>query len=144
MVAPTDTPSLLGQSGRSYSGSMGQLLSSRSVLVARPGSPPGGCLTGLSVPRPRLLVRRLGSWLGCTSRKGGRFQLMVSGGRLPLDQCSGAAGSRAQSPALSPSAHRLHSSRLRQQLHSSSLPSQLGGGVGGGGGLILHFSTRLR
>ena len=94
-------------------------------MVARPGSSPGGCLAGPGVPRPRLMVQRLGRGLGCSSRRGGRFWLVVSGGHLPLDQYSGAIGSRTRSPSLSPSCCRLHGRHLRRQLHGGGLPAEL-------------------
>ena len=63
---------------------------------------------------PNLDVWSDASDVGWGPHLGGKvFRPVVSGGRLPLSQCSGALGSGARSSALSPSGHRLHSFRLR-------------------------------
>ena len=128
------TPLLLGQSGRLYSDPVGRSLPSRSVLVARPGSSPGRCLAGPGVPRPQLLVRRLRHGMGGSSRKGGHFRSVVSGGHLTLAQCSGTLGGGAQSPSFSPSGRRLHSFHLRRQLTKVAYLRNLEG-------LVLQLST---
>ena len=134
------TPSLLGQSRRLCSDPVGRSLPSRFVLVARSRSSPGGCLAGPGNPRPRLLVQHLGLGLGCASRRGGCFQPVVSGGRLLLDQCSGALSGGAWSTPLSPSDRWLHGHHLHQQLHG--LPPELAEWVGGGGGATFSVSQR--
>ena len=121
-VAPTDTPSLLGQSGRFHSGSLGRSLPSRHIVVVRPG-----CLqVGVSLAQvsPDLDFRSDASDVGWGFHLG---EEVISGGHLPVDQCSGTVGSGAQAPALSPSPRRLHSHHLCRQFYSSSLPEALGG-----------------
>ena len=125
-VAPTHSSSFLGQGRRFSADSLERSLPSRSVVVARPGSSSGVCLTTPGAPRPRLLVRRLGCGLGCPSGRRGGFRSVVSGGCRPFNQCSGAVGSGARAPALSPSSSRLHGSHLFRQFYCGGLPAALG------------------
>ena len=66
--------------------SLGSGLPSGSGMVASPKSSPGGHLSGPSQPSPRLLVRRLGRGVGCSSPGRNRFQPLVSEeSRLPIN-----------------------------------------------------------
>ena len=73
-VSPVVSQSILGSRRSLGSGVLDSVLSSRSPVVAPPASPLPGCIPLPSLTRPRLLVRRLGRRVGCSSGSPGRFR----------------------------------------------------------------------
>ena len=73
-VSPVVSQSILGSRRSLGSGVLDSVLPSRSPVVAPPTSPLPRCVPLPSLTRPRLLVRRLGRRVGCSSGSPGRFR----------------------------------------------------------------------
>ena len=76
-------------------------VSSGSPVVAPPASPIPRCVPPPGVSRPRLLVRRLGRRVGCSSGSPRRFRPLGLGAGFSVHQRQRAAGHPARSPPLS-------------------------------------------
>ena len=76
------------------------------------------------IPKPRLLVRRLGRGLGCSLGQGSRCRPLVSRGSLPVHQCQGALSGGEGFPPLSGTDLRVNSCGVRRQFHHSILSEE--------------------
>ena len=102
-------------------------VSSGSPVVASPASPLPGCVPPPGVSQPRLLVRRLGRRVGCSSWSPRRFRPLGPGPGIAVHQCQGAAGHPARSPPLSVVSARSYGRSLLRQRHCGSVSPQGGG-----------------
>ena len=99
-------------------------VSSGSPVVAPPASPLPRCVPPPGVSRPRLLVRRLGRRVGCSSGFPRRFRPLGLGAGISAHQCQRAAGHPARSPPLSVVSVRADSRSLLRQRHCSGVSPQ--------------------
>ena len=96
------------------------------------GTPRAGRLLSASVSPARLVVRRLGCRLGCSSRRSGRFRPLVSNRSSRVHQSAGASGDLFRSPALSSAGPQLLGGRVLRQHDGSCLSEESGGHQVGG------------
>ena len=100
-VSPAVLQSLLGSRRSLGSCGLDGELSSRSPVVAPPASPLPGCVPLPGVSQPRLLVRRLGRRVGCSSGSPRRFRPLGLPTGISIHKRQGAASHPARSPPLS-------------------------------------------
>ena len=101
-------------------------VSSGSPVVAPPASPLPRCVPPPGVSRPRLLVRRLGRRVGCSSGSPRRFRPYGLGASFSVHQHQRAAGHPARSPPLSVVSTRANGRGLLRQRHCSGVSPQGG------------------
>ena len=102
-------------------------VSSGSPVVAPPASPIPRCVPPPGVSRPRLLVRRLGRRVGCSSGSPRCFRPLGLGAGFSVHQRQRAAGHPAQSPPLSVVSARADGRSLLRQHHCGGVSPQGGG-----------------
>ena len=125
-VSPVVPQSILGSRRSLGSSVLDSELSSRSPVVAPPASPLPGCVPLPSLPKPRLLVRRLGRKMGCSSGSPGRFRPLGLPPSVYVHKRQGAAGHPRRSPPLSVVFAWSYGSSLLQQRHCSGVSPQGG------------------
>ena len=123
-VSPA-VPQLLLGSRRSL-GSCGLVseVSSGSPVVAPPTTTLPRCVPLPDVSQPRLLVRRLGRRVECSSGSPRRFRPLGLGTGVSIHQRQGAAGHPARSPPLSVVSTRPYSRGLLRQRHCGGVSPQ--------------------
>ena len=94
--------------------------------MAPPTSPLPRCVPLPSLTRPRLLVRRLGRSVGCSSGSPGRFRPLGLPPRIYVHKHQGIAGHPTRSPPLSVVSTRSYGCSLLQQRHGGSVFPQRG------------------
>ena len=125
-VSPVVPQSILGSRRSLGSGVLDSELSSRSPVVAPPASPLPGCVPLPSLTKPRLLVRRLGRRVGCSSGSPGRFRPLGLPPSVYVHKLQGAAGHPTRSPPLSVVSARSYGRSLLRQRHCSGVSPQGG------------------
>ena len=125
-VSPVVPQSILGSRRSLGSGVLDNELSSRSPVVAPPASPLPGCVPLPSLTKPRLLVRRLGRRVGCSSGSPGRFRPLGLPPSVYVHKRPGAAGHPTRSPPLSVVSARSYGRSLLRQRHCSGVSPQGG------------------
>ena len=125
-VSPVVSQSILGSCRSLGSGVLDSVLSSRSPVVAPPGSPLPGCIPLPSLTRPRLLVRRFGRRMGCSSGSPGRFRPLGLPPSIYVHKRQGIAGHPTRSPPLSVVSTRSYGCSLLRQRHGSGVSPQRG------------------
>ena len=116
-VSPAVPQSLLGSRRPLDSSGLVSRVSSGSPVVAPPASPLTRCVPPPGVSQPRLLVRRLGRRVGCSSGSPRRFRPLGLGTGVSVHQRQGAAGHPARSPPLSVVSARPYGRSLLRQRH---------------------------
>ena len=126
-VSSVRTPPALGSGGGLHSSFLDSRLSLRPPVVVRRASPLTRGLSCPGLPRPRLLVLRLGRGFGGSFRSGGCFRPLVSrrGGRF--HPCSGTSCHGERYSPFPVFSQLLHCGDLRGQLHSGSLSLEVRG-----------------
>ena len=123
-VSPAVPQSLLGSRRSLDSCGLVSEVSLGSPVVAPPASPLPGCVPLPGVSQPRLLVRRLGCRVGCSSGSPRRFRPLGLRTGVSIHKRQGAAGHRAWSPPLSVVSARPYSRGLLRQRHCGGLSPQ--------------------
>ena len=126
-VSPAVPQSLLGSRRPLASSGLVSGVSSGSPVVAPPASPLPRCIPPPGVSQPRLLVRRLGRRVGCSSGSPRRFRPLGLGTGVSVHQCQGAAGHPARFPPLSVVSARPYGRSLLLQRHCGGVFPQGGG-----------------
>ena len=93
-------------------------------MVASPASPLPRCVPPPGVSRPRLLVRRLGRRVGCSSGSPRRFRPLGLGTGFSVHQRQRAAGHPARSPPLSVVSARTYGCGFLRQRHCGGVSPQ--------------------
>ena len=124
---PTAPALFVGPEGQLGFGLMGSGLQAGSGLGAGQISPRERCLSGSSVPKPRLLVRCVGRGLGHPLGRRHCFRPVVSRGSGSLYQRQGAPGVGERFAPVCASDLRFHCGNLCQQLDGSGLLAQARG-----------------
>ena len=124
---PTVPPPVLGSLGSVSSGGLVPGLPSGSPVVASPASSLPRCISPPGVSRPRLLVRRIGRRVGCSSRSPRRFRPLGRGRGASPYQRQGAASHPSRSPRLSVVSVKEEYRGLLRQRHCGGVPAQSGG-----------------
>ena len=125
-VSPTLSPTVLGSVKPVDTCGLVPRLPSGSAVVASPASSLTRSISPPGVSRPRLLVRRLGHRVGCTSGFPRRFRPLGRGRGTSLYQCQGAAGHPSRSPPLPVVSFGEDYRSLLRQRHCGGVPSQGG------------------
>ena len=123
-VSPAVPQSLLGSRRSLDSCGLVRGVSSGSPVVAPPATPLPGCVPPPGVSQPRLLVRRLGRRMRCSSGSPRRFRPLGLGTGVSIHQRQGAAGHPARSPSLSVVFTRPYSRGLLRQRHCGGVSPQ--------------------
>ena len=125
-VSPAVPQSLLGSRRSLGSCGLDGEMSSRSPVVAPPALPLPGCVPLPGVSQPRLLVRRLGCRVGCSSGSPRRFRPLGLPTGVSLHKHQGAAGHPARSPPLSVVSARSYSRGILRQHHCGGVSPERG------------------
>ena len=125
-VSPAVPQSLLGSRRSLDSCGLVSGVSSGSPVVAPPATPLPGCVPPPGVSQPRLLLRRLGRRVGCSSGSPRCFRPLGLGPDVSIHQRQGAAGHPARSPPLSVVSARPYSRGLLRQRHCGGVSPQGG------------------
>ena len=136
-VSPAVPPSFLGSCRSLGSGAFDGGVSQRPPVVAPPSSPLPRCVPLPGVSRPRLLVRRFGRRVGCTSGLTGRFRPLGLPPSAVVYKRQRTSGYSARSPPVSVVSARSHCGGLLRQRHGSSISPQ-------GRGHQVSFAERHR
>ena len=123
-VSPAVPQLLLGSCRSLSSGAFDGGLSSRPPVVAPPASPLPRCVPLPSVSRPRLLVIRLGRWVGCASGSPSRFRPLGLPPGVNVHQRKRTPGHPARSPPISVVSTRSYGGGVLRQHHGSSVSPQ--------------------
>ena len=123
-VSPAVPQSLLGSRRSLDSCGLDSEVSSGSPVVAPPASPLPGCVPLPGVSQPRLLVRRLGRRVGCSSGSPRRFRPLGLPTGVSIHKRQGAAGHPARSPPLSVVSARPYSRGILRQRHCGGVSPQ--------------------
>ena len=95
-------------------------------MVAGPVSSGSRDFSAADLPTGRVVVRRLGCWLGRTSRRRVNIRPLVSKRAGIVEQCQRASGGGEGSVIFRTSGAGLRNIPVRRQFHSDCLPSQSG------------------
>ena len=123
-VSPTVPPPALGSLGSVGTCGLVPRMPSGSTVVASPASSLLRCVSHPGVSRPRLLVRRLGRRVGCSSWPPRRFRPLGCGGGASPHQRQGAACHPSWSPPLSVISVRKDRRGLLRQRHCGGVSAQ--------------------
>ena len=123
-VSPAVPQSLLGSRWSLGSCGLDSELSLRSPVVAPPASPLPGCVPLPGVSQPRLLVRRLGRRVGCSSGSPRRFRPLGLPTGVSIHKRQGAAGHPARFPPLSVVSAPSYSHGILRQCHCGGVSPQ--------------------
>ena len=125
-VVSVSSSSALGSEGSRRSDSVVSGDRERPLVVVGSRTPRAGRLPCARVSLARLVVRRLGCWLGCASRRPGRFRPLVAGRSSRLYQSAGASGSLLCAPAFSSAGPQHLGGRVLRQHDGTCLSEESG------------------